>query len=81
MAFPAAFRRSGRGELSVVQAGEIRERGKCSCGREFLRITGATGTMFKDGLRYIEPDRAESGWNVFRCQKCNSVIYDTWRAA
>lgn len=63
----------------MVGSAEIREQGKCGkCGRSVLLITGSgTRSMYADGRRYIEPERAESGWNMFRC-KCDAVIADTW---
>jgi hypothetical protein len=33
--------------------------------------------MYADGRRYIEPERASSGWNMFRC-KCDAVIETSW---
>lgn len=64
-----------------MSAGEIRQQGKCGkCGREVLLITNSgRRTMYADGRRYIEPERAASGWNMFRC-KCDAVIETTWVA-
>jgi hypothetical protein len=60
-------------------SGEIRENGKCSkCGRAMLKIQNAPDmTLYANGLRYIEPNRVTSRWNVFRCE-CLAVIADTW---
>lgn len=63
-----------------MSSGEIRQSGKCGkCGREVLLITNSSQrTMYADGRRYIEPERAASGWNMFRC-KCGDVIETNWQ--
>ena len=58
---------------------EVTEYGRCKCGRHVNRIQNSTHpTCRRDGMRYVYANRADTGWCIFKCEDCGSVIEDSW---
>lgn len=62
-------------------ANEERISGECSfCGEPVTLVRNSVArTCRRDGNRYIYTDRQDSGWCIFRCRECSSLIDENWR--
>lgn len=56
--------------------------GKCSkCGTPVLKLKGPwVSTCRADGIKFVYADDPDSQWCIFRCEKCKSVIDETFTA-
>jgi len=59
--------------------------GKCSnCGTEFVKIVDSDKSFRDDGTRYIfsdsehEYNKSYMAYDIFRCEKCSSIISESW---
>lgn len=53
--------------------------GKCKiCNEPYAVIVGSSKTCRRDGRRFAQINSDKIGWCAFRCDKCNSVIDETW---
>ncbi len=50
---------------------------RCACGQEFVIERGCVGVCRRDGKRVYPADRADNGWDCFRCPKCEEVVAET----
>lgn len=53
--------------------------GQCRCGIKVNRIENCPFSIRHDGVRYDYANRMSKHINIFRCNGCDQVIYDTWR--
>lgn len=64
----------------VPTMAEVRLDGACACGTRVVLIQNShLPTCRSDGVRYIYPNRPDTGWCIFRCKVCKEVISETWR--
>lgn len=58
--------------------------GKCQCSLEIIKIFNAEKSFRSDKTRYVYKDpnhkynQESIGYDIFRCEKCSSVIGDVW---
>lgn len=60
---------------------ETRFDGHCgNCGKPVIRIANSLReTRRVDGVRFIYPNRRDTGYCIFRCDNCFALIDEVWR--
>lgn len=54
---------------------ETRISASCKCGRTIVKIMNSEKpTNWRNGDRYIYPERQDDGWCIFRCDKCYTAV-------
>lgn len=55
----------------------MKTKSECSCGQEFYIESGVVGAIRRDGKRVYPADIIDTGWDSFRCPKCEEVVSES----